>query len=141
MEVIFFIFGLVGIAVCAYSLHLYRRKRAWLTVSQTADGKVVRVVHRNLHRGVDAFHGRSYFPVVSFQPRSKDAPSEFESKYSPPITPEVGKIVKVRYDPSEPSDAEIDSFAAIWLAPALLGVVGGIFLIASIIAEAVLIFV
>lgn len=63
---------------------------------------------------------RGKYPVVEFTPRGGGTRRcEGGSSYPPAYT--VGEQVTVHYDRDDPTDARIDSFAELWLFPAIAG--------------------
>ncbi len=122
-----------GIALSAVALYYYRSKRAWLAHTMTTDGTVTRLAWRP-EEPIPGY-GRSQYPVVSFHPRGQTSPVEFESKYNQVIPPEVNAVVRVRYDSSNPFDAEIDGFGQKWTGVLFYGFAGGALLIGSVVAN------
>ncbi len=82
-----------------------------------AQGTVVRMVYtmRNMQAPVVAFTG-------------PNGPVEFQSSIgsSPPAF-RVGEPVTVLFDPSQPTNAQLDSFWDKWLLPGVLGFIGVVF--------------
>lgn len=114
LGVVFFLIGIATLGGGVVSLVSANRRR---TEWRAADGTVVKLVYTT--RSMQA-------PVVAFS--SPRGPVQFQSNVSssPPAW-QVGEPVKVLFDPNDPSQAVIDSFAGRWLVPLLLGLFGGVF--------------
>lgn len=107
--------GLAALGLAAAAWNVPRTRR--LAAGESAEGMVV------------AFKrvGRSSHLVVRY-----DAPDgssvRFRSEVSRPSGVGVGDLIPVRYDPYDPSLAEVDSFPTIWgrvVIPAVIGLVFG----------------
>lgn len=71
--------------------------------------------------------GQSSHLVVRYD-ASDGRPVRFRSEVSAPSDVGVGDLVSVRYDPDDPSMAEVDSYPAIWgrvVTPAVIGLLFG----------------
>ncbi len=82
---------------------------------------------------VEIIQGKGLRPQVEFT--SKDGSThEFTSHTGSSMLPfEVGDEVTVLYNPENPNHARLDWFPALWLLPILLGGIGGLFLILSLV--------
>ena len=89
----------IGIYTFIYACLDYFKKRTW----SMADGRIIRIV----------FKWNTPFPIVSFFPSNHDAQIEFEGAWQMHMTPwhkcKVDDVIRVRYDPSNPNNAEIGS--------------------------------
>ena len=106
------IWGLLCIAVsCGFlvsALRIYLGRKRFLAVAQSAAGTVVEVRVRGVGRNAVSF------PVFDFR-TAEGAVQRAESLQGSGFQGfEVGETVAVRYDPSDPSKAEVDSFAVLW---------------------------
>lgn len=99
---------LAGCGFLASALQIYVRRKRFLAGSEAAAGTVVEV----LVRGV----GRNAVTVPVFEFRTAEgAAQRAESLMGTGFQRfETGETVAVRYDPRDPSRAEIDSFAMLW---------------------------
>lgn len=110
--------------------------RTWLKTAVEAEGTVIEMVRTVSTSTVeDPFdrtkrtvsNGYVYAPLVKF--RSFDGIMvEFQSTLrSNPPAYHTGQTVTVLYDPKAPNSAEIRGFAALWIAPIILGIIGTAF--------------
>lgn len=99
---------LVGCGFLASALHIYRLRKKFLADSRFAAGTVVEVRVQGV--------GRNAVSVPIFEFYTADGrPQRAESLMGSGFQGfEVGEAVTVRYDPNDPSRAEIDSFAMLW---------------------------
>lgn len=112
-------FVLGGLAVLGLANAAWNVPRTWrLAAGERVEGRVVgfKRVDRSSHLVVryDAPDGRSV---------------RFRSEVTRPSGVGVGDLVPVRYDPYDPSLAEVESFPAIWgrvVTPAVIGLVFGV---------------
>ena len=113
VALIFGAFAALGLAGAAWNVPSTFR----LSAGEHAEGTVV--AFKRL--------GRSSHLVVRYaDPDGRSV--EFMSKVSRPGDVRVGDSVPVKYDPQDPSLAEVDSFSTIWgrvVVPAVLGLVFG----------------
>jgi len=110
-------FGLLGGAVWSYFSQ--RRK---MDSRASAVGMVVELTNQVTASG----RASLICPVVEFTASSGEKirfTSDFGSR---PAGHKVGQSVKVRYDPLDPHQAEIDSVMNLWLVPLILVFMGGI---------------
>lgn len=113
--------GLAGIAMLAGSVWLSNDTREFVASAEVADGKVVELNYQS------SSDGGAYYPVVRFKPVG-GVEIEFESGLgSSPASYDRGESVSVLYDPSDPDNAEINSFMALWFAPIVVGFMGTVF--------------
>lgn len=108
----FTVWGGVCIAVgCGFlvsALRIYLARKRFLATAQTTAGTVVEVRVRGIGRNAVGV------PVLEFQApgdRVRRAESWLGSGFQ---RFEVGQTVPVRYDPSDPGRAEVDTFAVLW---------------------------
>lgn len=81
----------------------------------TTTGTVVRLDERNSSEGGCC----TYVPVVDFQVSGNVYTFEGDNASYPPAY-EVGEAVQVRYDPTNPNTAQIDSFFERWIFPIII---------------------
>ncbi len=85
------------------------------TQGETTTGRVVRLEESSNGDGGCCV----YSPVVEFQAAGKSYSFEGGTASDPPQY-KVNQQVKVRYDPANPANAQIDSFVERWLFPILI---------------------
>jgi hypothetical protein len=99
---------LVGCGFLVSALRIYARRRKFLAVAEAAAGTVIEVRVRGVGRNAVSF------PVFEFR-TSKGEAQRAESLMGSGFRGfEVGEAVAVRYDPGDPSKAEVDTFAVLW---------------------------
>ncbi|HWM90937.1 MAG TPA: DUF3592 domain-containing protein [Thermoanaerobaculia bacterium] len=109
----FTVWGLICIAVgCGFlgsALRIYVLRKQFLAGSETATGTVVEVRSRS---GI----GRNAVSVPVFEFRTAGgALHRAESLMGSGFRGfEIGEILPIRYDPRDPSRAEVDSYAVLW---------------------------
>lgn len=108
----FDVWGLICIAVgCGFlvsALRIYLARKKFLATSQTAAGTVVEVHVRGIGRNAVSV------PLLEFRDpegRVQRVESWMGSGFQ---RFEAGQAVPVRYDPSDPGRAEVDTFAVLW---------------------------
>jgi len=74
----------------------------------------------------------SYYPVVEFATQAGEKHRFTGSTGSGTADYEAGAKVSVRYDPRNPSSAQITDFAQFWLGPLGVGLFGFLFLVAGV---------
>lgn len=111
---------LVGIAAAlAYQTSNFRQSAA------TAHGTVVQVVEQVSHN--DEGTSVVYVPRVQFRtPGGQDIDFTSSTGSNPPAYHQ-GDAVEVLYNPASPSDASINSFWQLWLAPVICTGIGTVF--------------
>lgn len=108
----FAVWGLICLAVgCGFlvsAARIYLARRRFLATAQAAAGRVVEVRVRGISRNAVGV------PVLEFQ-LSGDQVQRTESWMGSGFQRfEAGQPVPVRYDPADPSRAEVDTFAVMW---------------------------
>lgn len=116
-QVIRSLFLVIGIGLQLGAAIAAVRVERWLSASTTTTGEVVELVRKSSRKG------RSYAERVTFQD-AQGATHEFISTLSTSHPYTVGSTVPVRYDPSEPSSAGIDTHFRNWFVPGLLFLMG-----------------
>lgn len=118
------IFGLIGAGLLIGAFVLYGNAQSFKSSAVLTEGTVVDLVYAPSSDG-----GGGYRPIVRFLTREGEE-IEYESNTSSsPAAYDVGEVVGIYYDPANPNDAMIDGFLDQYLAPLILGSVGGIFFI------------
>ena len=107
--------GLLGGAIWAYIKQQQTRESR-----NAATGTVVELARQTTTRGY------ILCPVVDFTVPSGET-IRFTSGFgSRPAGHKVGQTVKVRYDPTDPQKAEIESAMSLWLLPLILVFMGAV---------------
>jgi hypothetical protein len=98
-------------------------RRKW-AAARAAQGQVIDLERQVVTPGSAGV----YCPVVRFSTETGQV-VEFTSEHgSRPAMHKVGQTVRVRYDPLEPHQAEVDSALARWLVPGVMFAIGALFL-------------
>jgi len=108
------ILGLDAYLLAGVSLLVFRAGRLTLR-GERATGQVVGMMPVHIRR-------TSLYPIVSFKTVAGEE-RRFTSQMAGAGAPEMGDVVPVRYDPSRPAEAVIDSFGALW-GPSLASLFG-----------------
>lgn len=96
-------------------------KKAFLEKAETVQGTVIEMIAK---RSDDS---TTYSPVVSFKTKTGQDITFTSSVSSSPPSYSVNETVEVLYDPSDPSDANINGFTSLWLSVLILGILGAVF--------------
>lgn len=121
----------VGVVLIIVGAVLLVRAVGFVANAERATGTVV-----DLDRGSSSGGGTTFHPVVRFTTANGEA-IEFVSRTgSRPPAETPGDRVEVLYYPDDPDDAELSGIFHVWLAPAILLVLGPAFLGATWFARA-----
>jgi hypothetical protein len=124
-------FGTVGlvafIAGCAWGYQRYMLYRDGVAV----EGTVIENTQTR-SKDSDGHTSVSYYPVVEFTAQGGARHRFTGSTGSSVADYEAGARVSVRYDPENPSKAQITDFAQFWLGPLGVGIFGFLFLAGGI---------
>ena len=125
------LFGTVGlvafVAGCVWGYQRYVLYRDGVT----AEGTVVENT-RTRSKDSDGNTSVSYYPIVEFTAQGGTRHRFTGSTGSSVADYEAGAKVSVRYDPQNPSKAQITDFTQFWLGPLGVGVFGFLFLAGGI---------
>ena len=99
---------LVGLGFLATAVRIYVLRRRFLAIAEPAEGTVVEVRVRGIGRNAQSV------PTLEFRTAGGDLQRAESLMGSGFQGFEVGQTIAVRYDPSDPSKAEVDSFAVLW---------------------------
>ena len=99
---------LVGLGFLATALRIYVLRRRFLAVAEPAEGTVVEVRVRGIGRNAESV------PTFEFRTAGGDLQRAESLMGSGFQGFAVGEKIAVRYDPSDPGKAEVDSFAVLW---------------------------
>lgn len=123
-------FGGVGVFAQGMALMLARRPLRMTRAGGRARGRV----GKSEGEMVSGSRGPArmvYFPTVSFT-TAKGEPITFRSLTGRRTAPEAGTDVDVIYDPAQPREAEVATFASMWLFPVATAVLGLPFLLVGL---------
>ena len=121
LDIIKYVFMLLGIGMLAGSLFLYDETRSFLSEAASTEGRVVNFLQSY------SDHGVTYAPVVHFVNRNNKIIVFVSSTAANPPAYAKGEKVEVLYFPAKPQDARINSFFSLWGGSVILGVMGAIF--------------
>lgn len=130
---IVWVFPLVGLGLLAGAglavwMELSFRQRA-----VEAEGRIVQMIPRS-STDSDGHRSTTWTPVFVFRlPDGKEMRVVAGYSSSPPCCT-VGEVIRVRYDPADPSRAQMAGFLASWLVATILGGIGLVFLLAGLLA-------
>ena len=119
---------LVALGFLATALRIYVRRRKFLAVAQAAEGTVVAVRVRGVGRNAESL------PTIEFRTAGGDVQRAESLMGSGFQGFAVGQTIPVKYDPGDPSRAEVDSFAVLWGLALLRAGFAALFLIMGCIA-------
>lgn len=99
---------LVACGFLVSALRIYTKRKKFLATAEPAAGTVIEVRVRGVGRNAVSF------PVFEFR-TSEGTVQRAESMMGTGLQGfQVGEAVAVRYDPADPSKAEVDTFAVLW---------------------------
>jgi hypothetical protein len=116
--------SVLGCVFTAIGLTLYRRNQHLQRYGLRAEGTVTQLI-RGVTRNSDGFgQNVNYTPEFRFQDEAGLTHTVRSRSGSNPSPFKVGQQVKVLYEPSKPSTAEIDSFGQMFLVPVIFMILG-----------------
>jgi len=114
-------FAAIGLAMLAGALYWYQHVKTFVAGASVAEGTVVELV-----RSQSGSDSPTYRPVVRFSANGQSV--QFTSSMgSNPPSYDRGEKVEVFYKPSNPQDAMINGFLALWGGPLIVGGLGAVF--------------
>ena len=123
------IFPLVGLGLLAGAGLAVAMELSFRRGAVETEGRIVQMIPRS---GTDGHRSRTWTPVFAFRlPDGKEMRVVAGYSSSPPCCA-VGEVVRVRYDPADPSRAQMAGFVASWLVAAILGGIGLVFLLVGL---------
>ncbi len=114
--------GIIAFGLFAGAVWAYFKQRSQMESRIPVTGTVVELVHRSTTGGRSGI----FCPVVEFGLPSGERITFTSDFGSRPASHKVGQSVNVRYDPTDPRKAEIESGMTTWLAPVILVFMGAI---------------
>jgi hypothetical protein len=121
LKLLGWIFGSIGLAMLIIAAILVGNSQSFSEKATRAAGVVVELDPSY------SSDGTTYAPIVRFLTTEEQEVVFRSSVSSSPPSYEVGEQVEVLYDPANPDDAVIDSVWQVYLAPMIVGFVGGVF--------------
>jgi hypothetical protein len=106
-----FVLAPLGIGCVIWSAISYIRINRFLRECIETRGEVIRLERST---GSAEFGGTDYAPVFQFQTASGESITVTSDVAGTPAGFTVGQSVRVRYDPTKPSDAKIHTFFQTW---------------------------
>ena len=123
------LFVLIGIALMIRGIVAGVRQARKSRRGEQATGTVVELVKRVFAAGSAGV----YCPVVDFSTATGQLVRFQSDVGTMPATHHVGQSVAVRYDPTDPQTAALDSTTAIWLLPGIAVGMGLLFLVMGLV--------
>jgi hypothetical protein len=121
------LFLVVGLGTLGGGGYAYVRTAEFIEEATPAEGKVIRLERRSGSGGKRS--STTYAPVVRFQTSTGEEVEFTSSVSSSSPGYSEGERVRVLYLRSDPSEAEIDEFLALWFVPLVAGVLGSMFVL------------
>ena len=110
--------GLASVGLLGGAVWNYFKGRQTMQNRVAVNGTVVELVQRNTSRS------HIFCPVVEYSLPSGEK-MRFTSEFGTlPASHKIGDVVKVRYDPANPQQAEIESGMSLWLGPLIMVFMG-----------------
>jgi hypothetical protein len=116
-----YIFLVIGLAMLAGAAYWASRVDQFARGASHAPGTVIKLEHSR------SSSSTSYYPVVRYRTAAGQEITFRSSFGSNPPSHAVGEAVEVLYNESDPSDARIKSFFALWGGAAIIGSIGAVF--------------
>jgi hypothetical protein len=107
------LFALLAFALCLFSLALLVKTAAFVGQSEVTTGRIDRIEYRG-------GRSESWVPIFSYQ-NSSGVAFQREGMLGGRATRwSIGEQVGVRFRPSDPSDATLDTFRDLWSVPLMV---------------------
>lgn len=117
------VFLLIGLGMLAGSVVSYQSTQDFIARSATTTGTVVEL-ERRVSRDSDGNRSTVYHPVVRYSVNGGREYRFRSNTGSNPAAYRRGEEVEVLYQPSNPGDAKINGFFALWGGSVIMGVLG-----------------
>jgi hypothetical protein len=123
LSIIKYIFAFIGIAMLVGAFLVYQNTNKFIASALKAEGQVIDF---EANRSSDS--STTYAPVIKFV-ASDDKEYQFVSSVSSnPPSYDVGEVVEILYQESDPNDAQVNGFFSLHLGELILGILGSVFL-------------
>ena len=109
LKMVAVVVALASVAIAVGAIDTSRRMLPLLTSGDVAEGRIVGFqagLHQD-NRGPGPSDRRTYMPIIEFTPKG-GRPVQFVSGVGTSLT--AGSSASIRYNPANPSEAEVDSF-------------------------------
>lgn len=116
-------FLVIGLALLGGAIFHYYRTKSWINSSQTALGKIHKLVASEFTDS-EGDTTVSHYPIVRFYINGH----QYEFKNGMAVNPRKfreGESYTVWYNPRNPNDARLDANRSMLLWPSVLGILGG----------------
>ncbi|MGA2847881.1 MAG: DUF3592 domain-containing protein [Terracidiphilus sp.] len=123
-----FVIATLGVCCLVWSVISYFRISRFLSQCIETRGEVIRLERSGSGGGLGSYE---YAPVFQFRTASGESITVTSDVASSPPGFSEGQAVRVRYDPTNPSDAKIHSFFQTWGGCVIPAWVGIIFLVVT----------
>jgi hypothetical protein len=121
------IFGAVGLLFAVIGFTFIYNNYIFVSTASNTKGTVVSIERHTGSKG-----SVSYYPVIKFYPDNGDEVIFTSEIGSNPAPYKINQTVDVKYEPSNPSNAKVDSFTELWVLPGIFSTIGTIFFIIAI---------
>jgi hypothetical protein len=125
------IFAIIGLVMACFGWGSYSAVHTFIDKAEQAKGTVVDLVEKT-SRDNDGNLKTYYYPVVEFTTAGGEKIRFQSSTGSYPAEKQVGETVEILYAADNPRDARPNSFTGLWLWPAVLLGMGGIFVLVGV---------
>ena len=124
------IFGAIGLLMCVFAGWLQHSTATFVASASRTQGEVVKLLY------VESSHhdssGGTWRPLVRFKAPAGQIIEFTPSSSSSPPAYQAGESVEVFFNPSNPQDARLNGFFALWGGAAITGGLGLVFLLVAI---------
>jgi len=124
LQIGFFVVSAIALTV---AVARYTSTKRFLRTASTCAGTILENIRRTDNEGQPCYHPRFAFET----PDGREMVVESSFGTNPPSF-RPGQQVVVLFDPSEPKDARINTFAQLWGVAIVFGIFGSVFLGADI---------
>ncbi|MCK5726951.1 MAG: DUF3592 domain-containing protein [Thiotrichaceae bacterium] len=123
MNIIKYIFSIVGLAMLLGAFFLYTNTQNFLKTAITTNGTVTQLIRSNSRDSI------VYRPVVEFKTKEGKLIEFTSSTGRNPPSYSRGEVIKILYSPSSPEKARIKGFFSLWGGASIVGGLGAVFFI------------
>jgi len=125
LRLVFGVFFVIGLGMLIGSYFTIQHTRSFLANAVTTEGVVIDNVLSRSSTSRDVSY--TYHPRVQFRTADGRSIDFVSSIGTSPPSYAVNQRVTVLYDPQNPTNAHINSFASLWVATMVLGILGVVF--------------